>query len=137
MATNSKYSAARLLQENPVITLEEWAQQVGGRNSHARAVEQAKYYAETGRVLRLTRGLYAVMPLGADVRKFVPDPSVTVAVKSASGNQVFIIGKVNRPGQYPMNRPLDVMQVLSLAGGGCPQGDQCTSAGGCQADEQA
>ncbi|HVO07371.1 MAG TPA: polysaccharide biosynthesis/export family protein [Burkholderiaceae bacterium] len=54
------------------------------------------------------------------LRKFVPDPSVTVAVKSASGNQVFIIGKVNRPGQYPMNRPLDVMQVLSLAGGATP-----------------
>jgi polysaccharide export outer membrane protein len=54
------------------------------------------------------------------LRKFVPDPSVTVAVKAASGNQVFIIGKVNRPGEYPMNRPLDVMQVLSLAGGATP-----------------
>jgi polysaccharide biosynthesis/export protein len=54
------------------------------------------------------------------LHKFIPDPSVTVAVKAASGNQVFIIGKVNRPGQYPMNRPLDVMQVLSLAGGATP-----------------
>lgn len=54
------------------------------------------------------------------LRKFVPDPSVTVAVKVASGNQVFIVGKVNRPGQYPMARPLDVMQVLSLAGGATP-----------------
>ena len=54
------------------------------------------------------------------LRKFVPDPAVTVAVKVTSGNQVFIVGKVNRPGQYPMNRPLDVMQVLSLAGGATP-----------------
>jgi polysaccharide export outer membrane protein len=54
------------------------------------------------------------------LRKFIPDPAVTVAVKAASGNQVFIVGKVNRPGQYPMNRPLDVMQVLSLAGGATP-----------------
>jgi polysaccharide export outer membrane protein len=54
------------------------------------------------------------------LRKFVPDPAVTVAVKATSGNQVFIVGKVNRPGQYPMNRPLDVMQVLSLAGGATP-----------------
>ena len=51
------------------------------------------------------------------LRPIIADPAVTVAVKVASGNQVFIVGKVNRPGQYPMNRPLDVMQVLSLAGG--------------------
>ena len=54
------------------------------------------------------------------LRKVIADPAVTVAVKVASGNQVFIVGKVNRPGQYPMNRPLDVMQVLSLAGGATP-----------------
>ena len=52
--------------------------------------------------------------------KYIPDPTVTVSVKQAIGNQIFIIGKVNRPGNYPVTRPVDVMQALSLAGGTTP-----------------
>ena len=54
------------------------------------------------------------------VRKLVPDAVVTVAVKSAAGNRVFVIGKVNRPGDFALNRPIDVLQALSLAGGATP-----------------
>src|SRR6202041_3690621 len=36
--------------------------------------------------------------LESRVRKLVPDAVVTVQVKLASGNRVFVIGKVNRPG---------------------------------------
>jgi polysaccharide export outer membrane protein len=54
------------------------------------------------------------------LRKFIPDPSVTVIVKQTMGDQIFVIGKVNKPGQYPINRPVDVMQALSLAGGTTP-----------------
>jgi polysaccharide biosynthesis/export protein len=55
--------------------------------------------------------------IDARLRKFIPDPVVTVSVKSATGNEIFVIGKVNHPGQYQMLRPLDVMQALSLASG--------------------
>src|SRR5271156_3441210 len=51
------------------------------------------------------------------IRKYVPDAVLTVSVKSIVGNQVFVIGKVNKPGEFPLNDPLDVMQALSLAGG--------------------
>jgi polysaccharide biosynthesis/export protein len=54
------------------------------------------------------------------LRKFIPDPAVTVILKQTLGNQIFIIGKVNRPGQYPISRPVDVVQALSLAGGMTP-----------------
>lgn len=54
------------------------------------------------------------------VRKLVPDAVVTVQVKAATGNRVFVIGKVNRPGDFALNRPIDVMQALSLAGGATP-----------------
>ena len=50
----------------------------------------------------------------------VPDPAVTVSVKATLGNQIFVVGKVNHPGQYPLNRPVDVMQALSIAGGTTP-----------------
>ncbi len=49
--------------------------------------------------------------------EFIPGASVTVAVLQIAGNQVFVVGKVNRPGAYPLYRPLDVMQALALAGG--------------------
>ncbi len=54
------------------------------------------------------------------IRKFEPDAVVTVVVKAAMGNRVYVIGKVLRPGDFPLNRPIDVMQALSLAGGATP-----------------
>jgi len=55
--------------------------------------------------------------LEMQLAEFVPGASVTVAVLQISGNQVFVVGKVNRPGAYPIYRPIDVMQALALAGG--------------------
>ena len=54
------------------------------------------------------------------VRKLIPDAVVTVSVKAPNGNQIFVIGKVNKPGDFPLLRPTDVMQALSLAGGATP-----------------
>lgn len=54
------------------------------------------------------------------VRKLIPDAVVTVEVKAVNGNRVFVIGKVNRPGDFALNRPIDVMQAISLAGGVTP-----------------
>lgn len=51
------------------------------------------------------------------LREFIPDVVVSVAVTQINGNQIYVVGKVNRPGVYKFDRPLDVMQVLSLAGG--------------------
>ncbi|MBL8267862.1 polysaccharide biosynthesis/export family protein [Steroidobacter sp.] len=49
--------------------------------------------------------------------KFIPDPAVTIAVKQIGGNRVYVLGKVNRPGEFTFSQPIDVMQALSLAGG--------------------
>ena len=57
------------------------------------------------------------------VRKLVPDAVVTVQVKLAAGNRVYVIGKVNHPGDFALIRPIDVMQALSLAGGATPFAD--------------
>jgi polysaccharide biosynthesis/export protein len=51
------------------------------------------------------------------LQKYIPNAVVTVAVKLIGGNRVYVIGKVNRPGEFSFNRALDVMQALSLAGG--------------------
>ena len=48
---------------------------------------------------------------------FIPAAEVSVAVRQVVGNSVFVVGKVNRPGQIVATRQLDVMQALGIAGG--------------------
>jgi len=57
------------------------------------------------------------------IRKFIPDAVITVTVKVAAGNRIYVIGKVTRPGDFPLTGPTDVMQALSLAGGATPFAD--------------
>jgi len=57
------------------------------------------------------------------IRKYIPDAVVTITVKTTAGNRVYVIGKVNRPGDFPLLGPLDVMQALSIAGGATPFAD--------------
>jgi polysaccharide biosynthesis/export protein len=52
--------------------------------------------------------------------RYLPSPVVTVAVKLIGGNHIYVVGKVQRPGEYPIVRSVDVMQALSLAGGTTP-----------------
>ncbi|HET8709802.1 MAG TPA: polysaccharide biosynthesis/export family protein [Spongiibacteraceae bacterium] len=50
--------------------------------------------------------------------KYMKDePSVTVMVKQTAGYGIYVIGKVNRAGQFAINQPTDVMQALAMAGG--------------------
>jgi polysaccharide export outer membrane protein len=57
------------------------------------------------------------------LQKYIPDALVTVSLKGLGGNRIYVVGKVARPGEFPFSRPLDVMQALSLAGGGTPFAD--------------
>lgn len=49
---------------------------------------------------------------------YIPDLVVTVSVKQILGNKVYVIGQVNNPGVFVMNPRIDVLQALSMAGGG-------------------
>jgi polysaccharide export outer membrane protein len=51
------------------------------------------------------------------LKNFFADPVITVTVVQVGGNKIYVIGQVKNPGEFPANRPLDVMQALSLAGG--------------------
>jgi len=54
------------------------------------------------------------------IRKFVSNPLITVSVKQPQANRIYVLGKVNRPGEFAVNRETDVMQALGLAGGTTP-----------------
>jgi polysaccharide export outer membrane protein len=61
--------------------------------------------------------------LETKIRKFIPDAVVTVTVKAAGGNRIYVVGKVNKAGDFPLIGPIDVMQALTLAGGATPFAD--------------
>ncbi len=44
-------------------------------------------------------------------------PDVTVAVREATGMRFYVVGKVRSPGSFPMGKPVDSLQALSMAGG--------------------
>lgn len=52
--------------------------------------------------------------------KYIPDPVVTVSIQQLNGNKIYVIGQVQRPGEFIANRNMDVLQALSLAGGMTP-----------------
>ncbi len=52
--------------------------------------------------------------------RYVPDAEVTVSVDKISGYTVFVLGEVNKPGQFTLGRYVDVVQALTLAGGTTP-----------------
>ena len=54
------------------------------------------------------------------LQKYISEPVVTVSVKDIKGNKVYVIGQVNRPGEFIVNPRVDVMQALSMAGGTTP-----------------
>jgi polysaccharide export outer membrane protein len=58
--------------------------------------------------------------VGERLQKYIPDPSVSIAVRQLGGNRIYVLGRVNRPGEFPFSKAIDVMQALSLAGGATP-----------------
>jgi polysaccharide export outer membrane protein len=49
--------------------------------------------------------------------EYVPDATVTVMILEFNYLKAFVIGKVNRPGVFPITMETNVMHILSSAGG--------------------
>lgn len=52
--------------------------------------------------------------------KYIPNPNVSVAVMKVLSYKVYVVGRVNKPGEYLVGHYTDVLQALSLAGGLTP-----------------
>jgi polysaccharide export outer membrane protein len=48
---------------------------------------------------------------------YIPDATVTVILRQINSLNAYVIGKVNKPGQYGISLDTTVMQILSIAGG--------------------
>ena len=52
--------------------------------------------------------------------KYIPNPNVSVAVTKVASYKVYVVGRVNKPGEYVIGHYADVLQALTLAGGLTP-----------------
>jgi polysaccharide biosynthesis/export protein len=53
----------------------------------------------------------------AEANKLVQDANATVVVRQIHSRKVFITGNVAKPGSYPLAGPMNVLQLIALAGG--------------------
>ncbi len=52
--------------------------------------------------------------------RYIPNPQVSVATVKILSLRVYVMGRVNKPGEYMVGHHTDVLQALSLAGGLTP-----------------
>lgn len=53
----------------------------------------------------------------ASARRYLEDPNATVVVKEINSRKVFITGKVEKAGAYPLTTSTTVLQLIAAAGG--------------------
>ncbi len=51
------------------------------------------------------------------ISRYAPSPTISVEVFRVNSMNVYVVGRVNRPGKFEMNEPMDILQALSMAGG--------------------
>jgi polysaccharide export outer membrane protein len=65
-----------------------------------------------------------VKQLQADIlkrlEKYVTDAHVTIILLKAQNYKVYVTGKVNKPGEFVIGKPVNVMQAIAMAGGLTP-----------------
>lgn len=62
--------------------------------------------------------------LSERLARFIPDPEVSVSVIQITGNRIYVLGRVNSPGEFAVLRPVSVLQALSMAGGLTPYAER-------------
>jgi polysaccharide export outer membrane protein len=55
--------------------------------------------------------------IASKLRRYIPEPVVSVIVATVGGNKIYVIGQVQTPGAYVIGRYVDVVQALTVAGG--------------------
>jgi len=53
----------------------------------------------------------------ARLSEYVPDATVTVMLLAMNSLKAYVIGKVNKPGEFPISMDTHVMKILAMAGG--------------------
>lgn len=52
--------------------------------------------------------------------EYIPNAQVTVSLLESRSNMIYVVGKVQRPGAFPIYGPTTPVQALAMAGGATP-----------------
>ncbi len=56
-----------------------------------------------------------------ELKKFVREPQpVSLTLRSAESQRIWVLGRLNKPGVYPMGGPMTLLEAISTAGGPAP-----------------
>jgi predicted transcriptional regulator of viral defense system len=74
MNTKQQLRGTDFFADHPVFSLDEAVSAMAGDGGRRRVVERLKYHLKTGRLKRVAREVYAVVPPAAPAENFRPDP---------------------------------------------------------------
>ena len=75
-----------------------------------------------GLTLDQTRAL-----LEKELAKFMTEPQVAVSLREVASKHVWVLGRLNKPGIYPISGPMTLLEALALAGGTSRSTSQITT----------
>ena len=55
--------------------------------------------------------------IAAKLKNFIAEPEVTVMVQQSNSQKFNILGQVSKPGSFPLNNSMTVLDAIALAGG--------------------
>jgi len=50
-------------------------------------------------------------------KNYVESPEVSVTMVESRSKKIYVLGKINKPGEYTLQKEMTILQALSLAGG--------------------
>ena len=113
----ARSAAAYLIQPGDILLISIWKEEEMNREVIVRPDGMISFPL----IGEATAGGKTVQALRDEIaqklKQYIPEPVVTVSVRQLTGNKIYVLGKVNRPGEFPIVRDVDVMQALSIAGG--------------------
>ncbi len=64
--------------------------------------------------------------LQKELGKYITEPQLTVSLREVASKHVWLLGRLNRPGVYPMPAPMSLLEAIAQAGGTSSAGGQLT-----------
>jgi len=110
--------AAYLLAPGDALDITVWKEEGLQKEQFLIAPDGTIIYPLIGTITAAGRSLNDLKELiSHKLADYIADPSVSIKLLNNQGNAIYVIGKVNKPGQVFSSRRIDVLQALSLAGG--------------------
>jgi protein involved in polysaccharide export with SLBB domain len=64
--------------------------------------------------------------LQKELGKYLTEPQLTVTLREVSSKHVWLLGRLSKPGVYPMAAPMSLLEAIALAGGTASSGTEVT-----------